>query len=672
MVVPLVLTVLALGFFLVRLRLDAVEQENAVLAGALAENVQIYLDASVSALGYLARLHDMDASPMAMASAVRSLQADMRFERILLLDSANTVLEAHPTGMPGLDFPVFFPSAAATRNVASRPLYSAETGLLTIYLRHPASRGNVVVGELNLSALQNHLKTFSPASAEVVFLCDAFGNVIAHPDPLLVRTQANLGGMPLLREAEASGGPQPHFAFFRHGGEAWFGTVLPISGPGWRLVILNSARSVLMPIASPTGLFLIVALCYVAFLALLTVDQLRRHIVLPVNDLTEAIDDVARGDHARPIATQQGFRELALMARRFEDMVRTVAEREEALRLSRENYRSIFENAAEGIVQTTPEGRVLSANPAAARIFGLPSPEDALTRFTDIGTQIYADPADRQRLMRALSTKGEAFMQVPVRRVDGQNLWVEVHSRAVLNEDGSIAHIESILSDITERREAEERLRASLTEKDVLLKEIHHRVKNNLQIISSLLYLQTLSLKDEEAQTAFQESQNRIATMALVHEELYRSKDFSRVDLREYAHKLVARVLQGIGNGRVRVEHATQELRLPLQTAIPCGLVLNELVTNAVKHAFAGPGEHALFVTIRAEDGMGVLLLEDNGKGLPFGFKPEKCETLGMQLVTRLAIQIGGRLEAGPSPRGGASFRLVFPLIEGDGQAPLV
>lgn len=663
MVVPLVLTVLGLGLFLVHLRLDAVEQENAVLAASLAENVQMYLDASVSALGYLARLHDMDASPMAMASAVRSLQADMRFERILLLDSDNTVLEAHPTGMPGLDFPVFFP-ATATPNVASRPLYSAETGLLIIYLRHPTTRGNVVVGELNLSALQNHLKTFSPVSAEVVFLCDAFGNVIAHPDPTLVRTQANLGGLPLLRDADARTGLRAHFAFFRHGGEAWFGTTLLIPGLNWRLVILNSAKSVLMPIASPAGLFLVVALSYVAFLALLTVDQLRRHIVLPVNTLTEAIGDVARGDYSRPIATHQGFHELSLMARRFEAMARTVAEREEALRLSRENYRSIFENAAEGIVQTTPAGRVLSANPAAARIFGLPSPEDALTRFTDIAKDIYTDPADRQRLMRTLAAKGEAFMQVEVKRVDGELLWVEIRSRAVLDEDGKISHIESILSDITERREAEERLRASLAEKDVLLREIHHRVKNNLQIISSLLYLQAISLKDETAQTAFQESQNRIATMALVHEELYRSKDFSRVDLREYAQKLVARVLQGLGNGRVRVEHMTQELRLPIQTAIPCGLVLNELVTNAVKHAFAGPGEHALFVTIRAEGGMGVLLLEDNGKGLPPGFDPEKCETLGMQLVTRLATQIGGRFEAAASPRGGASFRLAFPLIE--------
>ncbi|EPR40872.1 signal transduction histidine kinase [Desulfovibrio sp. X2] len=659
MLLPVLLMVAVLGLYLARSRLEAVRVQDRMLSASLAQNVVMYLDGAVEALGYLARLHDLDVSSQAMAAAMQSLQADKRFARILLLDKNRTILKASPEEAPGLDFPVSFPALAGPGNVISRPMYSPESDELTIYVRHVTADGDMVLGELNLGDLQHHLQSFVPkGEGGVVFLTDAFGNVVAHPDPWMVRTQANLGSMSVLRALSTE---QDSFDLVRAQGRTWFGSGAVVPAIGWRLVILKPARMVLRPIAALSATFLGLCLAYVAFLALLVLRQIRRNIVSPIDGLTQGIQAVARGDYTKLRGGTQDFRELAIMAREFGTMARTVSEREEALRQSREKYRSIFENAAEGITQSTPEGRFLSANPAAARIFGFEDPLEVIAYFEDIGRQLYVDPSERLRVVAAAREHGEAHMQVRMRRRDGTGLWVELHARGVFHE-GRLVMLESILEDVSERRKAEDELRASLDEKEILLREIHHRVKNNLQIISSLLYLQALSIKEEATQEVFFESQSRIATMALVHEELYRSKDFSAVDLREYTDKLLRRLIQSLGTTTVRVEQETEPLPLPLQQAIPCGLVLNELVTNAVKHAFRQRGGGTLRLVIRNMGERGLLRLSDDGPGLPEGFDPARCETLGMQLVSRLAGQRRGTLTVGRGIDGGASFEFVFPV----------
>ncbi len=442
--------------------------------------------------------------------------------------------------------------------------------------------------------------------------------------------------------------------------------MVTIRALGWRVVILKPARAVLMPIAGLAATVLAISLTYVGFLAWLFGRRLHRQIEEPVSALTRAIQDMARGEYGDLPPGTEGFRELEVMAAEFRAMARKVSERAEALRLSREKYRSIFEHAAEGIIQVTAAGSLLSANPAAARIFGFDSPDEAIEHYTDLERQLYVDPGARTDLLTRLRTEGPQSFQLRIRRRDGDIRWLEAHSRGVTDDAGNLVYVESILHDVTERLAAEERVRASLEEKDILLKEIHHRVKNNLQIISSLLYLQALNIGDQATQNLFMESQSRIATMALVHEELYRSENFTSVDLREYAGKLLTRLMQGFGAGGVRVDMRADSLPLPLQLAIPCGLVLNELATNAIKHAFTKRRGGLLRLSIRAEEGSGFLVLEDDGPGLPEDFDPLACETLGMQLVTRLAAQLRGSFRTGRSDEGGARFELSFPLAQDD------
>jgi PAS domain S-box-containing protein len=223
-------------------------------------------------------------------------------------------------------------------------------------------------------------------------------------------------------------------------------------------------------------------------------------------------------------------------------------------------------------------------------------------------------------------------------------------------------YIVGVIRDVTKDKVNEQRLRDSLLEKEVLLKEVHHRVKNNLQVISSLLFLQKDSIEDPVVQDLFEESRNRIASMALVHEELYRSGDLARVDIKEYLERLAPKVVQSLrGSKSIGFALNLTECRVGVDKAIPFGLIVNELVTNAVKHGFTGRETGNIRVTVERQEGMAQAVVEDDGIGLPEGFHPDAVKTLGIQLVVQLTRQLRGSLTFGSGAQG-TVFRLTFPL----------
>ncbi len=211
--------------------------------------------------------------------------------------------------------------------------------------------------------------------------------------------------------------------------------------------------------------------------------------------------------------------------------------------------------------------------------------------------------------------------------------------------------INEVLSgEISERKKAEISLQNSVKEKDVLLKEIHHRVKNNLQIITSLLNLQIRYIKDEENLAIFRDSQNRIKSMALVHEKLYQSQNFSQIDLREYIMNLSSYIKETYSgsNSKIQFEYDLENLILPLDTVVPLGLILSELISNSYKYAFAGPNDfennRIKISTMRNPDGQDKVIVEDNGIGLPENFDIENTDSLGLKLVNNLCMQIDAEL----------------------------
>ncbi len=238
----------------------------------------------------------------------------------------------------------------------------------------------------------------------------------------------------------------------------------------------------------------------------------------------------------------------------------------------------------------------------------------------------------------------------PIRCKNGEERLISWRNTIVKDNIGKITGVLSVGVDITERIQAEEKIKTSLKEKEILLKEIHHRVKNNLQIIMSLLKLQSRYIEDQKASDMFRESENRIRAMAMVHEELYRSQDLARIPFNQYIKSLVMHLYQiyKLDSRAVDLQIDVQDIAFGIDVAIPYGLIINELISNALKHAFppSFQGKAIIGVSLKQLNKEKTeLAVWDNGRGLPGDVDIRKTESLGMRLVVILSEeQLNGKL----------------------------
>jgi len=243
--------------------------------------------------------------------------------------------------------------------------------------------------------------------------------------------------------------------------------------------------------------------------------------------------------------------------------------------------------------------------------------------------------------------------------VDGEIIIKEVFLNPIYDENGEVLEISGIAHDITEKTISEQKLKESLKEKEILLKEVHHRVKNNLQVISSILNLQSSYLKDENTIEILKESQNRIKAMSFIHESLYQTTDFSKINFSDYVVSLSKNLVHsyGIYDNLIDLKTDTGNVSLSLDLSIPCGLILNELVSNALKYAFIDK-KGIISIKLSEEKGLINFIIEDNGVGLPKNIDYKNTESLGLQLVMTLVEQINGKIEL--INKNGTTFKITF------------
>jgi two-component sensor histidine kinase len=261
--------------------------------------------------------------------------------------------------------------------------------------------------------------------------------------------------------------------------------------------------------------------------------------------------------------------------------------------------------------------------------------------------------------MAQIRNHGVAVFDSAHLRKDGTTMPVEVNS-CLLSYEGRQVYF-SVIRDITERKLAEEQIMSALKEKEILLKEIHHRVKNNLQVVASMLHLQAGYIKDGEARILFEESQKRVESMALLHEKLYQAKDLARIDFREYVVELTGNLLTLNTDRSERIEMNVdiEGVILDVNSSIPCGLIINELVSNALIHAFPEGRKGRIDISMRCGNERKVgLTVRDNGIGFPENIDFRNTASLGMQLVNSLVNQLGGLIELDRSE--GTSFTIEF------------
>jgi PAS domain S-box-containing protein len=333
-----------------------------------------------------------------------------------------------------------------------------------------------------------------------------------------------------------------------------------------------------------------------------------------------------------------------------------ITERELAER-HRAQLAQLVESSDDAIIGLTPNGTVTTWNFGAQEVFGY-SASDMIGRpCSNLVT-----PAEREHQDQVLvAVRGGnhiAHHYVACVRKNGEVFPASVTTSAVLDGDRDVIGISKVFRDITSQQEVEAQLRASLHEKEVLLREIHHRVKNNLQVIASLLRLETST--SETAHQALVDSQNRIHSMAMIHQLLYQSKDFAHVDFKQYLLQLADRLGQAYGSSdRISITvRCTLGDQLTVDQAIPCALILNEVVTNALTHAFPDERAGTIDIDVECDSGMVTMVIRDDGIGIPV--EPERTNGMGFRIVRTLATQLGGTLSV--ERDNGTVITVAFPL----------
>ncbi len=339
-------------------------------------------------------------------------------------------------------------------------------------------------------------------------------------------------------------------------------------------------------------------------------------------------------------------------------------EMENALRESEEKYRTLFDEDPDYTMLLEGDGVILDVNNAIINLMGLSKRELIGKNFSDINL---INPEDKEFYLNKFNSliSGEIIDPFESRFIDknGDVHWILAHLTTVM-VNNNISYILGIASDITEQKRAENEIISSLNEKNILLQEVHHRVKNNMQIISSLLNLQTQYVEDEEAIDVLKESQNRVKSMAMIHEKLYQSEDLTNINFVNYIQSLVSNLFYSynIVNNRIKPVLKVENLSLNIETAVPCGLIISELVSNSLKYAFPSEINGEIFISLKFVDGKYEMIIQDNGIGMSEDIDFNNLETLGLLLVNSLIEQLNGEMTI--NRKQGTEYRIRFEEIK--------
>ncbi len=335
---------------------------------------------------------------------------------------------------------------------------------------------------------------------------------------------------------------------------------------------------------------------------------------------------------------------------------------ENALKEREEKYRLLVENQKDFIVKFDLDERFLFVSPSYCDIFGKREEEILAENFMP---QLHED--DVKKTARAIEKLYQPphtiYLEQRVRTKDGWR-WIAWSDRAMLDKEGDVVAFVGVGRDITERKMAEDKTMKSLKEKELLLREVHHRVKNNLQIISTLLSLQSAQIKEESVNSLYRESQNRIRSIALIHENLYHSEDLASINFAGYVKNLITDLFDsyGVDSEIIKPILSIDNVIMGIETAIPCGLIINEIVSNSLKHGFKEGTDGEVELNLH-ETGKRrfTLTVKDNGSPFPHDFNFNSTDTLGLQLINSLVNQLDAKIELNQENK---EFKIVFEELK--------
>lgn len=574
-----------------------------------------------------------------------------------------------------------------------------------LILAVPSEDHGVVAARVQMDILWNVVRDIHFGNSGQAYVINRSGRIIAHTNPEIVINNTTLRERSEFTSMVSALNNEWYGSYTNFENERVVGYTCPIPGTDWLIVTelpMKEAFSATWRAILVLGAEAILLMFLVSYIMARFV---RLRVVTPMSQLREGADQVGHGnlDHRIGMTRKD---EIGLLASAFDAMTGNLQQRNAlvdaqtaALQLSESRYRAIVEDQTELICRSLPDGTLTFVNEAYCRYFDKQR-EDLIGH----SFMTFIPEEDLPQVEAMLASLGHSNPVISfehrVMAPDGSLRWHQWSNRVVLMDDGKVMEFASVGRDITERKHAEdelrslnlmledrvrqrtddlsrvneslrievnerkaaeEQVRASLQEKEVLLKEIHHRVKNNLQIISSLLNLQTHGIEDASTLQALRDSQTRVRSMALIHEKLYQSRSLARVDFGEYVKSLSAdlfRTYRGYASG-IQLDVQVEDISLHLDHAVSCGLILNELMTNALKYAFPEGKNGTIWVALYSTpEHVFNLMVTDDGVGLPTNLDIPTAKSLGLQLINNLVKQLDATIKVETSGR--TSFLISF------------
>lgn len=432
--------------------------------------------------------------------------------------------------------------------------------------------------------------------------------------------------------------------------------------------------------------FLIILLGVGVLIGIFCLFFLKKWVVSPTIRISKAVSEIEKSQNLTYRIPIAGDDEIANLGAGINSMLNSLWEAEESLRRSEDRYRQAIDNSPNPIFSTDKNGRIFSWNSACSEFlqYGEQVIGQSISMLLEDKNE-YAATTDI--LKNTFEEETVHNLELTYIRPDGRERVTATRVYPVFDDTGSVERAMFINTDITRRRlveralkrararleqrviaqtadlraaneklimeiedhkQAEQRVQTALQEKESLLRELYHRTKNNMQVISSLLSLRSLQIKDKEAVHVIEDIQNRIMAMALVHQKLYQSKDLSRINLKEYVEELATKLLEsyGVSKKQIRLDFNTEPVSVSVDTAVPFGLVLNEIITNSVRHAFPDGREGEIKIDLhRTEEGGINTEITDDGIGITGGDSFEGGNSLGLQLIRNLVEkQLHGKI----------------------------
>ena len=525
----------------------------------------------------------------------------------------------------------------------------------------------VLVAEIRLKKMWELIGDLRVGDAGIAYVLDEQGRVVAHPNPSVVLRGTRF-------PVPESSGVQSGLS----GGHVVLATSEISLGEEALYVVAERPRAEALAPTIRSGIITLSIL--VASLGVATVGGffLVRQIVRPIRELATTAKAISAGDLSKR-AEVIGGDELGDLGEAFNTMtaqlrntIGSLEERTSELETANQSLQianTVVERVPIGVAVLELEDpddlgsfRFLVFNPASAEALNMPIESLIGTTISESSPQLLETEVP-SAYAKAIRT-GEV-QELPEVRYGDEKVVTGIYSVVAIQLGRQTVAV--LVENITNRRLTEERLKTSFEAKEVLLKEVHHRVKNNLQVISSLLNLQSRNIENERARNILKESRNRVRTMALIHEQLYRSQDPTRIPFGVYIRKLTGDLYHTyqVDSDQVTVNITAGPVPVGIDAAIPCGLIINELVSNSLKHAFPEGAPEEIFIAFEVDnEGKFVLTVSDNGVGIPDVLDLRKAESLGMQLVSSLVDQLGATVEIDCSR--GARFTITFTEMKGE------